>query len=228
MRTKIAILLIAICFCVISFRICHFNRANYVARKCSPSVAYVELYVSDYKIGSASGFLVAKGILMTAAHVTEHADRIDIYFADSNEPYRSVDIITPDCNDDLGFVIFNADVNCPATLKFDNDIPYLGMDVITIGSPLGREQFNTISKGILSGIDRNFWDYGNPVYQIDAPTTFGNSGCPVFDGEGEVMGMVISGYDNGDICFCVTSMTLEREFSKFKNGLKRVESWEIK
>jgi len=179
----------------------------------SPSVAYVQVYENyddEYPIAEGSGFLIEDGVLMTAKHVVIDAAKIDIYFPDVNKPYTSSNLVAVDSNDDVGFVYFESDSNCPGPLEFDDDTPYCGMDVICIGSPLGACQFNTISKGILSGTERMpEWYEGEPLYQMDAPATFGNSGCPVFDMEGEVIGMVVSGRTLADICFLVTDDVLE-------------------
>lgn len=202
-------------FCVaMAFKIKPKNEIGMLYDRLSPSVAYIQIYEdydAKYPIAEASGFLVDEGILMTAGHVTADANRIDIYFGNVDEPYISIEIITPDSNDDVGFVYFEADDNCPEPLEFDDDEPYCGLDVICIGSPLGGYQRNTISKGILSGMNRTpEWYEGKPLYQMDAAATFGNSGCPVFDLEGEVIGMVVSGRMLGDICFLVPDDVLAK------------------
>ena len=79
----------------------------------------------------------------------------------------------------------------------------LGQNVYVIGSPYGRINFNALSVGVISGVDRD-WDMTDPwtgerygwevAFTVDSAGHPGNSGCPVFTTDGVVRGILVGGF----------------------------------
>ena len=66
----------------------------------------------------------------------------------------------------------------------------MGEDIVVIGSPGGPEYFNTVTRGIISAVDRIFRHKANVrFYQTDASINPGSSGGPWFDSEGYLIGI---------------------------------------
>lgn len=72
----------------------------------------------------------------------------------------------------------------------------LGQSVYVIGSPYGKVNFNSLTTGIISGVDRDWGDdYGwNVAFTVDSAGHPGNSGCPVFTMDGTVRGILVGGF----------------------------------
>jgi len=89
----------------------------------------------------------------------------------------------------------------------DSDKLKLGEQVFTIGSPL--LYFNSVTVGVVSGLGRDIEFFGeNLLMQTDAAISPGSSGGPIFNMDGEVIGITIGGH--GDtIGFCVMSNDIQ-------------------
>lgn len=139
-------------------------------------------------VGTGSGFFVSDdGYLVTNAHVVENAfqneqSTITVVLFDGSSYIGS--IVKYDRNLDLAVVKINAEVS---SLNFASQMR-LGETVFAIGYPLGFDLSLSISKGIISGLNR---DLGNsvPLIQTDAAINPGNSGGPLFNMRGEVIGV---------------------------------------
>jgi S1-C subfamily serine protease len=86
----------------------------------------------------------------------------------------------------------------------------LGETLIAIGSPFGIVNFNSVTQGILSAKQRDFdsghtsgWGWST-LFQTDTNGEGGNSGCPLFNTKGEVIGVLVGSMSNG-IVYCVPS-----------------------
>lgn len=139
-------------------------------------------------VGTGSGFFVSDdGYLVTNAHVVENAfqneqSTITVVLFDGSSYIGS--IVKYDRNLDLAVVKINAEVS---SLNFASQMR-LGETVFAIGYPLGFDLSLSITKGIISGLNR---DLGNsvPLIQTDAAINPGNSGGPLFNMRGEVIGV---------------------------------------
>jgi S1-C subfamily serine protease len=75
----------------------------------------------------------------------------------------------------------------------------LGQNIYVIGSPFGKINFNALSAGVISGVDRD-WSFAGDSYgwkvafTIDSAGHPGNSGCPVFTMDGKVRGILVGGF----------------------------------
>ncbi len=75
----------------------------------------------------------------------------------------------------------------------------LGQSVYVIGSPYGKINFNSLTTGVISGVDRDWdqlgYDYGWKVaFTVDSAGHPGNSGCPIFTTDGVVRGILVGGF----------------------------------
>ena len=134
-----------------------------------------------------SGFVIdASGYVVTNNHVVGHADQITVVFHDNTK--LPAKIIGRDAKTDLALLKVTSDKPLP-TVKFgDSDAMRVGDWVIAVGNPFGLG--GSVSAGIVSARGRNintgpFDDF----IQTDAAINRGNSGGPLFNSKGEVIGV---------------------------------------
>jgi serine protease Do len=136
--------------------------------------------------GVGSGFIVtADGIILTNAHVVDDADEVTVKLTDKRE--FTAKVLGSDKTTDIA--VLRIDAKDLPTVKIGNpaDIK-VGQWVVAIGSPYGFE--NTVTSGIVSAKSRALpEDSYVPFIQTDAAVNPGNSGGPLFDLKGEVIGI---------------------------------------
>lgn len=154
------------------------------------------------QISTGTGFIYKKSgklaYIMTNNHVIDGADAVQIEFNDSDkridakivggDVYADIAVLTIENKDEYNIVeVGNVD-----ELK-------LGDTIFTVGSPMGVNYKGSVTKGILSGKDRmvdvslnntSVTDYYMKVIQIDAAVNPGNSGGPLCDVSGKVIGII--------------------------------------
>ncbi|TCP58159.1 trypsin-like peptidase [Tumebacillus sp. BK434] len=159
---------------------------------------------SEYGDSLGSGFLYNdQGDIITNAHVVEGATEVTVKMADSTIYKGSVIGISQDI--DVALVRVPDLVGKAPMVLAREGKSEIGDEVIAFGSPLGLE--NTVTTGIISGIDRDFdlepYRYKG-VYQISAPIAPGNSGGPLVDKKtGAVIGINSAGTNQGNIGFSI-------------------------
>ena len=134
-----------------------------------------------------SGFIVdASGLVVTNNHVIEGASAITVILDD--ETRLTAQILGRDARTDLALLKVEADRPLPFVEFGDSDAARVGDWVIAIGNPFGLG--NTVTAGIVSarGRDINAGPYDDFI-QTDAPINRGNSGGPMFDMDGKVIGV---------------------------------------
>jgi len=141
--------------------------------------------------GMGSGFIVrADGVVLTNAHVVEGADEVRVKLADRREfkgKVAGVDKLT-----DVAVVKIDAK-DLPVVKLGDPSKIRVGEWVLAIGSPFGFE--NTVTAGIISGTSRSLPEGTYvPFIQTDAAVNPGNSGGPLFNLRGEVIGVTSAIY----------------------------------
>ena len=133
-----------------------------------------------------SGFIVSSdGYILTNAHVVDHADKITVRLTDKRE--FSAKVIGADKRTDVAVLKIDAtdlpkvDIGDPSKLK-------VGEWVVAIGSPFGFD--SSVTAGIVSAKGRSLpQDNFVPFIQTDVAINPGNSGGPLFNMEGEVVGI---------------------------------------
>ena len=136
--------------------------------------------------GTGSGFIISDdGLIMTNAHVVEGADRIVVRLTDKREFTGKV--LGTDKQTDIAIVKIDAK-NLPVLKIGDSQKLKVGEWVAAIGSPFGLD--NTVTAGIVSALSRNLpTDQYVPFIQTDVAVNPGNSGGPLFNMAGEVVGI---------------------------------------
>ena len=134
--------------------------------------------------GVGSGFIIsADGFVLTNAHVVEGADEVFVTLTDKRE--FKAKIIGSDRRTDVALVKIEGN-NLPRLTMGDSSKLRVGEWVIAIGSPFGLE--NTVTAGIISANSRDTGDY-LPLIQTDVAVNPGNSGGPLINMRGEVIGI---------------------------------------
>jgi serine protease Do len=137
--------------------------------------------------GEGSGFVVdAKGIIVTNAHVIEDADKIEVTFNDGTKLPATV--VGRDKATDIAVLKVTPKAPLKPVRFGDSDKLQLGQWVVAMGNPFGIGL--SASAGIVSGRNRNIRNgpYDDFI-QTDAAINKGNSGGPLFDLDGQVIGM---------------------------------------
>ena len=178
----------------------------------SPGVVGVLNYVEvtnekgktvDTLYGSGTGFVVSsEGYILTNAHVVEGAHKVTVkVFGEEEE--REATLIGSDTETDIAVLKVEDAALQPLKLG-DSDSVRVGEYVLAIGNPLSSDELaNTITFGIVSATKREVTidNYTNSYLQTDAAINFGNSGGPLINLSGEVIGInsaktITAGYDD--------------------------------
>src|SRR5882762_11214595 len=138
--------------------------------------------------GVGSGFIIdAKGYILTNQHVIDGASRITIGLQ-TGERFRGK-VIGVDSETDLAVIKIDAGRELPVMKFGDSNVAQVGDWVLAIGSPFGLDQ--TVTAGIISKKERDSQAFTNfqRFLQTDAAINRGNSGGPLVNMHGEVIGM---------------------------------------
>ena len=137
--------------------------------------------------GAGTGFLIdADGFVLTNHHVIEAADRILVRLADGRQ--LRAEPVGSDPDTDIALVRLEAPGPFPYAPLGDSDRLRVGEWVVAIGNPLAYE--HTVTVGVVSFIGRKLFDRSLDRYiQTDAAINFGNSGGPLIDAQGQVIGI---------------------------------------
>jgi len=152
--------------------------------------------MQDRVLGSAF-FVDASGLLITNYHVISSEvdpkhkgySRMFVRMGDATSPRVPARVIGWDKSLDLALIKTEITTEYVFSVV-DRVIPRIGETVLAIGSPVGLEK--TVTSGIVSALGRRFLQIGD-VIQIDASVNQGNSGGPVVDNEGRLVGIVFAG-----------------------------------
>ncbi len=172
-----------------------------IVKKARASVVGIEAesYTGYVTSRTGSGIILSEnGYIITNSHVISGCDSINVIL-DSGESYTAF-IVGDDSYSDLAVLKIDAGGLTPAVLG-DSDLVEVGQPAIAIGNPTGQLQ-GTTTFGIISGLDRNIV-VNNTVMnliQTDAAINTGNSGGPLLNQQGQVVGInsakvSVSGYE---------------------------------
>ncbi len=133
-----------------------------------------------------SGFVISEdGFIVTNNHVIEGADEIEIEFFSGDR--LPATIIGTDPNTDIAVLKVESDAPLPYVRFGDSDVMRVGDWVMAMGNPLG--QGFSVSAGIVSARGRELSGQYDDFIQTDAAINRGNSGGPLFNMDGEVIGV---------------------------------------
>ena len=179
-----------------------------VVEAASDSVVGIIHYQPNLRTGkleeyaSGSGFIVSEnGYVLTNAHVVSGAAAVDVLFSDGEK--KPALVVGADVTTDIAVLKVEGEGYLALPIG-DSNALRVGEYVIAIGNPLSAyELYGTVTFGIISATAReiNIDGFVNTYLQTDAAINFGNSGGPLINMAGQVIGMnsaksVTAGYDS--------------------------------
>jgi S1-C subfamily serine protease len=191
-------------------------------------------------LGSGTGFFITEdGILITNQHVVCGADANQLFIVTADDKKYSVDAVAVDSAQDVAILKVNTNGQKVSRLVFSSPESKIkvGQDVIAIGNPFGDNP-GSVTKGIVSGVNRNITATGRcegdvsqkdyeAVIQTDAAINSGNSGGPLLNMNGEVIGVnsaTLTGANN--ISYTVPFNTVLRVLDRYyKNNNKIISPY---
>jgi putative serine protease PepD len=200
------------------------NLVRSIYAAASPSVASVRT-----SSGSGTGFLVdSNGTIVTNAHVVGGSNQVQVRF-DDNGQYHDAQVLSVDASTDLAALKVDPSVAQgirPLQLA-DSDGAQVGDTAVAIGYPLGLAR--TATAGIVSGLERQIQSPNgfsiDKVIQTDAPVNPGNSGGPLLNAKGQVVGVnsqIATAAGGGDgnigISFAIPSNTVKQVLPSLESG----------
>jgi tetratricopeptide (TPR) repeat protein len=166
-----------------------------LVRRVKPSVVSVLTYdLKGEPLISGTGFFVRPGEVVTNMHVIKGAHRVEIHTLEGKgRTYPVTGALAIDEEADLALLKVDLPVDRSHPLPISSTLPDEGEQIFVIGNPLRLE--GSVSDGIVSAI-REVPDLGR-IIQVTAPVSHGNSGSPLFNMRGEVIGIVTVKVTNG-------------------------------
>ncbi len=173
-----------------------------------------------------SGFILTDdGYIMTNNHVISNADEITVTLSDQTE--LTAKLVGSDKRSDLALLKVEAN-NLPIVNIGTSEDLKLGEWVLAIGSPFGFD--HTVTAGIVSGKKRNLPNESYvPYIQTDVAINPGNSGGPLFNLDGDVVGVNAQIYTRSGgfmgVSFAIPAETLATVYTQLKNDGKVKRGW---
>ena len=203
-----------------------------ILAKVEPAVVSVRTVLLDLNVflepvpseGAGTGFVIgADGVIVTNSHVVEGAQEIEVVFPDGQTEAAVVLGRDPD----FDIAVLKVERSNLKTVKIgDADQLQVGDDVIAIGNALALEGGPTVTRGIVSALDRTLATPGGsqlePLIQTDAAINPGNSGGPLVNSAGEVVGIntaIIGGAEN--IGFAIEINAVQEIIGELRQGKVR-------
>ncbi|MGH8926040.1 MAG: S1C family serine protease [Acidimicrobiia bacterium] len=154
-----------------------------VAAALLPSMVQIE-----HQAGLGSGFVYEDGHVLTAAHVVDGVEVVQVRFADGS--LREGEVVGTDAPHDIAVIAVDTDGAPAANLALDQELE-VGQLAVALGSPWGLEQ--TVTSGVVSAVSRPVSSplTAQVLIQTDASINPGNSGGALANRKGEVIGVNI-------------------------------------
>ncbi|XP_069468086.1 serine protease HTRA1 [Ambystoma mexicanum] len=175
-----------------------YNFIADVVEKIAPAVVHIELFRTSYyflkrdmPVASGSGFIVSEdGLIVTNAHVVANKNRVKVELKDGSTYEAKIKDV--DEKADIALIKIDAQGKLPVLLLGRSEDLRPGEFVVAIGSPFSLQ--NTVTTGIVSTTQRGGKELGlrnsdMEYIQTDAIINYGNSGGPLVNLDGEVIGI---------------------------------------
>ena len=169
-----------------------------IARTVAPSTVSILIYENvngkDTATSAGTGFIITKdGYIVTNAHVVEEVSKSDktikVKVPEDKDPYEAK-IIGMDNQTDVAVIKIEAGKDLPVVSLGNSDLLEPGELIVVIGNALGTLD-GTVTAGVVSALEREIHNNGYtiPVIQTDAAINSGNSGGPMINSYGQVVGI---------------------------------------
>jgi serine protease Do len=171
-----------------------------IAKKVGPAVVAVTTTVQGSrdvfgnpgaKQGVGTGMIINEdGYILTNYHVVQGAQQVQVIL--SNNKTVNAKVVNYDANYDVAVLKIIEKVDIPAVVELgDSDNLQIGESVVAIGNPLGTDFFGSVTTGVVSALNRKIdGDTNKSTYiQTDAAINSGNSGGPLINSSGQVIGI---------------------------------------
>ncbi len=203
------------------------NVAGVVA-KVEPAVVSIQIsYGGRGGAGAGTGVILSStGEILTNAHVVEGAATIRVTLAGESQA-RSAELVGADAGNDLALITIPGARDLPvAELGRSSDVA-VGDDVVAIGNALALRGGPTVTRGIVSALDRSLDADGGTIsglIQTDASISSGNSGGPLVNAAGQVIGINTAvasasrGGATGDIGFAIAIDQAQPVLDRLRTG----------
>lgn len=171
-----------------------------IAELVNPSTVSIYIIDSRYEyqgaISSGTGFIITSdGYIVTNQHVIDGLDLNDNYVLKVQVPgfdsLISASVVGSDIQTDIAVIKLMEEQDYPCVVLGDSNALQVGELVVAIGNPLGRLE-GTVTVGVVSALNREFNTNGYSIslLQTDASVNSGNSGGPLVNSFGEVIGVI--------------------------------------
>ena len=202
-----------------------YEESNFqnVASAVEPAIVGISgVYKNGESVGS--GVCVSdNGFILTNSHVVSDAKDIVIYLSDKSSAKASIVYDNPV----LDLAIIKSTKNLPYLAIGDSDNLFVGQDVMAVGTPLSLSLTHTFTKGIVSALNRTLKTdssagegYMQNLVQHDASLNPGNSGGPLLNSRGEVVGINTLKITSGEgIGFAIPSKSFDSLVSSFVKNI---------
>lgn len=166
-----------------------------VVAKAGPAVVSIQTTVGNGRIGGTGAgtgvILTATGEVLTNAHVVDGATAVTVRLAGESQA-RKADLVGTDPANDLALLRIPDASGLPTAELGESEAVEVGDDVVAIGNALALRGGPTVTRGIVSALDRSLATEGGTMtglIQTDASISSGNSGGPLVNAAGQVIGI---------------------------------------
>lgn len=199
------------------------NNIGDVARVVSPAIVGISGEKSTSSSVGSGVCVSQNGYILTNSHVINNCDNITLYLSDKSQ--ASAKIIYEDTVLDLA--ILKSSKALPYLNLGDSDEICVGQDVLAVGTPLSLTLVHTFTKGIVSALNRTLKvsndgkeGYMQNLIQHDASLNPGNSGGPLINAKGEVIGINTLKISSGEgIGFAIPSKSFKSLLGSFASNI---------